>query len=320
MRYQAALSFALLLYCSSLHSPTAAKVDQRHFSFPTAYSIGSLQLMGNENVSTESVGRSIGSAQGSVSVVVPPGSTVLLELNPRCMEHPELFKNVQTAGINRLKLAYLSMDDNDHSTCDKALQSLPQFKDLISLNVERSDTTDKGLSGFKSLSSVKYMTAFGAAIDGSIFKEAQKLKNLERFNLLFNPLKGENLKYLGALPNLKQLMLSQDYLSDDDMKYFPKCPQLRRLDLQGNSKLTDSSLPALRQQTALEYLDIRATKISFEGLLTLRNLKLTQLILTIRRYRPNEVEEMKKAFPKAILDYRGTNLPKDDQILFSPLK
>jgi len=334
MRYQATLLFALVLLWSPLclakgtisstgdkSSKTAStKVDKRHFSFPKEYPLGSLQMMGNEKAGTDHNGDGIGTAQGSVTVDVPLGATIMLDINPHCLEHPERLKNIQTAGIDRLKIAYLSMDDNDHSLCDKALQALPEFKDLISLNVERSDTTDKGLAGFKSLSSVKYLTAFGAAIDGSFLKETQKLKKLERCNLMFNPLKGENFKYLSSLPNLVELVLNQSNLSDDDLKNLPKCSQLKQLLLLDNSKITDKSLPVLRQQTTLDILDIRGTGISLAGALTLKNLKLTKLILPVRRYRPDEIAELTKAFPKTFLDYRGNGVKREDQMLLAPLK
>jgi hypothetical protein len=334
MRYQATLFFALVLLWSppclakgtissteNKSSKTAStKVEKRHFSFPKEYSLGSLQMMGNEKAGTERRGDGIGTAQGSVTVDVPPGATIMLEINPHCLEHPERLKNIQTAGINRLKIAYLSMDDNDHSLCDKALQALPEFKDLISLNVERSDTSDKGLAGFKSLSSVKYLIAFGAALDGSFLKETQKLKKLEWCNLMFNPLKGENLKYLSSLPNLVDLVLNQSNLSDADLKNFPKCSQLKQLLLLDNPRITDKSLPVLRQQTALDILDVRGTGISLAGVVTLKNLKLTKLILPVKRYRPNEIAELKKAFPKAFFNYRGEGLRKEDQILLAPVK
>ncbi|MDR3614186.1 MAG: hypothetical protein P4L53_11535 [Candidatus Obscuribacterales bacterium] len=318
MRYQVSLSFALLLFWSSPY--VAHSANLRYFSFPTEYPVGALQLMGNEKEGIHRFGRAIGIAQGSFSVEVPPGSTVLLELNPRCLEHPERLKNIKTAGINRLKIAYLSMDDNDHSLCDKALQTLPEFKDLISLNVERSDTTDKGLAGFKSLPSVKFLSAFGAAVEGPILKETPRLRVLERLNLQFNPLKSENFKYLSALPHLTELVISQSNLLDDDLKNLPKCSQLKRLDIGDNHKLTDKSLPAVKQQTALENLNVRGTGISFAGLLTLKDLKLTTLILSIKRYRPDELADLKKAFPKAVLDYRGNGIATDNQTLFSPLK
>jgi hypothetical protein len=81
-------------------------------------------MRGTERLHTDNVGYGIGPAQGSVSITVPPDSTILLDINPHCLEHPERLKDIHTAGINRLKLAYLAMEDLDHSLCDKALQVL----------------------------------------------------------------------------------------------------------------------------------------------------------------------------------------------------
>jgi hypothetical protein len=297
MRYQAALSFALILLASPPHlahsapatkavttsKATATKVDVRQFSFPTDFPIGALKMTGCERLGTDNVSHGIGPAQGS-------------------------------------KMSYLAMEDLDHSICDKALHTLPEFKDLTALHIDRSDTTDKGLAGFKSVPSVKYLYASGADLDGSIFKESQKLKSVENLNLIFNPLKSENLKYLSALPHLTELVLNQSNHSDSDFSNLAKCTQIKRLYLLSNPKITDKSLPVLQGLTGLQVLDIRGTGITFEGLLTLKNLKLERLNINVRRYRPKEIEQLTKAFPKAYLDYRGVGVGVDNQIYFAPLK
>ncbi|MDR3614184.1 MAG: hypothetical protein P4L53_11525 [Candidatus Obscuribacterales bacterium] len=334
MRYQAAVVLALILFWGYPHltyggpagkaarsnEEAKTRVEVRHFSFPADYPLGSLHMMGNEKDGTEADDRSIGPAKGAVSLTVPPGQTILLDLNPRCLELPERLKNIHTAGINRLKMRYLSMDDNDHSHCDRALQALPEFKDLISLDVARSDATDKGLSGFKSLPSVKHLLAYGADLDGSIFKETQKLRNLESLFLSLSPIKSENFKYLSALPHLTELQLSHLNLEDKDLIFLSQCRQIKQLYMFGNPKITDKSLPVFKQLTPLEELDIRGCGISLPGVLTLKNLKLTKLLLPVKRYRPNEIEELQKAFPKTLVCYRGEGVAKDDQIFFAPLK
>lgn len=316
-----AIAITLPLCQSSTTSQAAEdKIETREFSFPTEFSLGGLQIMGNGIKRDESKAVNAGKAQGKRSINLPSDCTLLLELNPRCIENPDLIKNMPTKGINRLKLAYLSMDDTDHSNCDKVLQTLPEFKDLLSLNAERSDVTDKGLSGFKSLSHIKFLSAFGCGITGSIFKETDKLKNMERLDLMFNPLKGENFKYLGALPKLKDIDFNQCHLSDDDLQYLPRCPQLKKLRLSKNTRITNKSLPLIRQQNALEILDVRGTGIDLQGMLSLSNLKLKKIIVGARQYYPNEIAQLKKTFPDAKLDVMGNVVTKEHEIFFAPLK
>ncbi|MDR3614185.1 MAG: hypothetical protein P4L53_11530 [Candidatus Obscuribacterales bacterium] len=334
MRYQTALSFALFSFLSlqsvALSAPAtkaatpskAATVKSyvREYSFPTDYPIGALKLLGVERLGSENIGNGIGPAQGKLSINVPPDHTIMLDVNPHCLEHPERLKNVNIAGINRLKMSYLAMEDLDHSICDKAMQTLPECKDLVALHIDRSDVTDKGLSSFKSLPSIKYLYASGANLDGSFLKEPQKLKSLEDLNLIFNPLKSANLKYLSALPHLAELVLNQSNLSDSDLSNLAKCTQIKRLYLLGNPKITDKSLPLLRGLTNLEVLDVRGTSITFEGVLSLKTLKLKRLNITVRRYRPSELEQLTKAFPKAYLNYRGEGVGEENQVYFAPLK
>jgi hypothetical protein len=334
MRYQAALSIALISFLSLQSIATSApatkaatpikaatiKSNVREFSFPADYPLGALKMLGVERIGTENVGHGIGPAQGNLSINVPPDQTIMLDVNPHCLEHPERLKNTHMAGINRLKLAYLAMEDLDHSICDGALQALPECKDLISLHVDRSDVTDKGLSGFKSLPVVKYLYASGANLDGSFLKESQKLKSLEILNLIFNPLKSDNLKHLSALPHFKELIINQSNLADSDLSNLAKCTQMKGLYILGNPKITDKSLPVLRGLTGLEALDVRGTRITFEGLLSLKSLKLKKLTITVKRYRPEELEQLKQAFPKTFLDYRGVGVGEENQVYFAPLK
>lgn len=202
--------------------------------------------------------------------------------------------------------------------CDGALKALPEFKKLISLNVARSDATDAGVAAFKSLSHVICFNALCSRLDGSIFKESSRLQNLKKVWMTGCAIKGKNLQYLSALPRLEDLVLDETCITDDDLKYLPRCSRLIGLHLMSCNRITARSLPIIRQQTNLQFLNVRGTGISLQELLTLKSTKIKTLFITVKRYRPQELAQLHFAFPNAKIEYRGSGITEDQAVIYAP--
>jgi hypothetical protein len=282
-------------------------------------------------------------AKGNVSVSVPPGNTLVLEINPHCLEHPEKLAKMPTDGIDQIDISYMSMDDDVH-ICDKALASVPLFKKPLILNCRRTDLTDSGLVNFKSLSMVTSLDCFLSDVNGSFLTEWKRLQNLQNLNIASNSLNSSNLKSLAQLKGLKVLDLRETTLSDEGLQDVCKNTNLEHLYLASNAHLSDQGLQCLSQCSALENLNIAYdrnitdksittflklphlkslnlshTKISEPALEKLKGLKLNVLVLP-DHYREADMVKLKKVFPSTELRSPNGKISSETQIQFAPLK
>jgi hypothetical protein len=104
------------------------KAETRVLKFPNK-SIGGLHLASDAMESGRDIMRTakrVGFAVGTVTLKVKPNETVLVDLNQEAFMHPELLRQVSPHGIDRLKFAFYSMDDQSILHCDDALSTVPE--------------------------------------------------------------------------------------------------------------------------------------------------------------------------------------------------
>jgi hypothetical protein len=335
-----------MIFCLLLGSMTAAlgaievRSEVRKFVFADGYPTGKLTVEKRVGAGTKVTPAPI--ARGNVSVFVPPGSTLVLEINPHCLEHPEKLATMPTDGIDEIDISYMSMDDDVH-VCDKALAAMPLFKKPLILNCLRTDVTDLGLTNFKSLSMVSRLNCFLADLDGSFLTGWKRMQNLENLNLANNSLKSGNLKNLVQLKGLRYLDLRETTLSDEGLQDVCKNTSLEHLCVASNARLSDQGLQCLSQCSALENLNIAYdrnitdksittflklphlkslnlshTKISEPALEKLKGLKLNLLVLP-DHYREVDMVKLQKAFPSTVLRSPNGKVSSETQIQFAPL-
>jgi hypothetical protein len=102
--------------------------ETRVLKFPNK-SIGGLHLASDAMESGRDIMRTakrVGFAVGTVTLKVKPNETVLVDLNQEAFMHPELLRQVSPHGIDRLKFAFYSMDDQSILHCDDALSTVPE--------------------------------------------------------------------------------------------------------------------------------------------------------------------------------------------------
>ena len=105
------------------------------------------------------------------------------------------------------------------------------------------------------------------------------------------------------------LKLSDQPVSDEAMKTISKLNKLTRIQLD-HTTISDKGLLPLQQLSNLVYLNLVGTKITSAGLSQLKSLsKLEQIYLYQTTIGKSEWEELKKIFPKAVLDSGGYIVP-----------
>ena len=113
-------------------------------------------------------------------------------------------------------------------------------------------------------------------------------------------------------PVSKQLIwlkLNGINLTDSGMRSIAKLKSLIRLSLD-NTKITDKGLAQLQGLTQLKYLNLVGTDISANGVLQLKSLKNIQsLYLYQTKINSQGFQEIRKAFPKALIDTGGYKVP-----------
>jgi uncharacterized membrane protein len=114
------------------------------------------------------------------------------------------------------------------------------------------------------------------------------------------------------LPLKKQLVwlkLGNTNIGDSALAFIAQCINLTKLQL-NNTNITDKGLEQLQSLTQLQSLNLTNTKITAQGIKSLKGLKQLQ---SLYLYKTNVDEkdwpELKKIFPKAIIDSGNYNVP-----------
>jgi len=258
-------------------------------------------------------------ARGTVKVNVPKSKSLMLKLSKEAIYNPKCLNEISAAGIDSLKVSYLPMDDSDDELCNRALQYLPHFGDLQSLDVDRSNVSDAGLSKIRSLTKLKAISAFTTAVKGNCFKEFRYLPELTSLTFDYCPIDQTNLAYLTALPHLKFLSLGKSDISDTNLKVLSACASLTKLKICGNPKITDRGLKYLLSMKHLTDIDLRETSVTMSGIEQLRSLPLRSLTLDGKLVGASENAKLTKLFPNTAVKIYEQKPSAETQMLFGRL-
>jgi hypothetical protein len=238
-------------------------------------------------------------------VVIPPDQFVCLHANGTFFAHPELIAKCAPNAFDCLEMKLMAMEDAEEDLCKKALGHIGHLKDLQVLILDKSDIGDVGMKPIGAITNLQYLSAFLTGLDGSCLKELRSLKKLRALVIPSNSLKEENFKYLPEYPSLQHLLLSCTNTTNAGIKLIAGCKNLIRLDISKNAAVTDESVPYIKQLKNIKDLSIDDTSISLAGLLKLKGLPLVTLVITQKKYTPEQLALVHSTFPSAKLHFRG---------------
>lgn len=105
------------------------------------------------------------------------------------------------------------------------------------------------------------------------------------------------------------LNLANTGIDDKGMEMIAGLKNLVRINLT-QTRITDQGLSQLKTISTLQYLNLTGTKVTAKGLTGLKGLKeLQQVYLYQSAVNKTEEQELKKLFPKAVLDFGGYQVP-----------
>jgi hypothetical protein len=105
------------------------------------------------------------------------------------------------------------------------------------------------------------------------------------------------------------LKLGNTKLSDQQIDMISSLSALTRLSLERTS-ITDKGILALQKLTSLQYINLVGTKVTAKGLAQLKALnKLEKIFLYQTSITGTDWNELKKTFPKAMIDSGGYTMP-----------
>src|SRR5271156_6355240 len=144
----------------------------RTIVFPPDVSIGELDICEPKHLDstlespTALSTQHVGTAKGVVHITVPAGHLLKLTLNHNCFSHPKLLDTLPPDALDAVAVHFASMADSEDHLCDAALAHVARLTNLQYLSIDRSDTSDAGLSQIKTLTKLRQLTAFATSITG----------------------------------------------------------------------------------------------------------------------------------------------------------
>jgi hypothetical protein len=106
-----------------------------------------------------------------------------------------------------------------------------------------------------------------------------------------------------------ELKLGNTSITDSALRIISQFRNLMRLQLD-HTKITDKGLINLKTLQSLRYLNLVGTPVTAHGVMQLKNLKnLQSIYLYQTAVRRSDWNDLKKTFPKALIDSGGYSVP-----------
>lgn len=289
--------------------------------FPEDVSLGRLiVILAHGNGSIPS-GTKIGGGRGISTVKVPAGYWLAFEPNHVVFETPSSLNKVSPEGIDCLRISFTSLDDKEDGMCDKTLTYVSRFKGLKSMILTRSDVTDEGLLNLKNLPLLEHIEFVGAPVKGSSFSALSTLSHLLSFNCSQCQIEEKYFTLLPQFKSLQALHINRCRLTKAEFQNVLQCTKLVHLAIANNSIVDDELIKSLAALKNLRILDVRYTKVTPAGLMSLKGrIPLKYLYLTDHGNSELDGPRLEKCFPGLQIFWakRG-KLDEDTQVLLSPL-
>ncbi len=244
-------------------SPTTHS-QKRILHFPDT-SLGFLSVTPRDKGSENKL-PAVALARGTVVIKVPPGYIVALDLRGKVFQNLALLDTLKDQSIEAVRIGFVSMDDTEMATTDKALAHICQMQKLEEVNVDRSDATDVGLKFIHDMPALRIVSIFLCESRGACLKEFATCVNLRQLHLWNCRLDEGNFKYLAGLKRLEFLNVSATNLTNGGVKLISRCINLRSLRAFDN-QIDDGCIDDLRKLKHLNYLDLAGTNFRTHSLM-----------------------------------------------------
>jgi hypothetical protein len=293
-------------------SKSTSKSSSRKLHFPSQYPVGTLRVvpsLRNVNVPTKIEAL----AKGDVTIAVPDGQYLLLELAGTVTTHPESIGRLADAPIDVMLVKnILSMNDIDSASSDKLMSDISKITNLQKVSFIHSDITDSGavrLVALPRLTSVTFDLC--ESVKGNCFKRLAKCPNLTEVCLGSCPnVDKTNFQYLSQMSKLEWLNLNHAAINETDAGWISKCRNLQRLDVRKNVTFDDKCLAHILLLKKLKQLDVSGTSVTTSGLNSLKGLHIKELWVSDSLSRDGKrFQELKNELPDTTITALRASTP-----------
>ncbi len=292
--------------------------------FPRQISVGVLTRC-HPNENSYKTGKSFCSEESVAAargpIAVPRGSHLGLEPNSEFYRNLEFIKGLPPNAFEKMTVRFRPATDDEDIIFAQALKNVSRLTGLKQLVLKNSDASDDILLPLNMLRELRWLDVSLTDVDGRFLSKLNNLKKLEVLILNETSFKQENLKYLSNFPLLRRLDAGNCFISDSGLTLLiAACPQLFSLELNGNSKITDTGVAKIAALKGLKQLSLAGTPVSIKGLKLLSKLDLEGLWLSQKSFSEKEINQIKKLFPHAALHLSSTGkVDAFNKQMFAPL-
>jgi hypothetical protein len=294
----------------SLPAGTKNAAD-RLLVFPPNESVGKLGLLEKNFVTADRhlSGKPYRECLGTFSV--PADLTLLLVANDGIAQHTDILSNLPADAIAAATFEKTTLADGQ-------MAAVGHLTALRYLCLDSTEITDAGMAKLAGLAALEYLDMSRTLIKGQCLASFGGMKKLQYIDLSANDIDPVCLTSLLSLPQLHDVRLGKAGLHDGDLAALAKLPGLTHLSLLDNRDITDKGLKGLIVCKHLIWLDLRGTKISGKGVLSLKGLRLGGLKMSSAKVSADDTRAIHAAFPgiNLLLDNRADSYPPE---LFAPL-
>lgn len=197
---------------------------------------------------------------------------------------------------------------------DAGLSHLAQLKRLSVFEVFRANILGSGLAQLKGLKELESLYFEDCPVTDEGLREGtihcKELSRLKSLGLLETKVTDAGLAHLLNLESIARLRLDRSPISGKGLAYLNRLPNLTDLVLRG-TPITDEACDILAKSTTVQRLFLAETKVTVKGVKALQSMpRLSWLSHGNLGLNPAEIDELRRAFPKATLTTESTKVPK----------
>jgi len=175
----------------------------------------------------------------------------------------------EEAMANLGKLYHLEELGIERCTFDpNHMRSFEALTKLRSLSLSDSTMSDVGLPHIARLRQLQFLGLFNTRVSDEGLKHVASLVNLTCLDLRETKVTDSGMQRLSSLTLLREICI-EGAVSDQGVRHLVRLPHLESLELY-KTQVTDSTLDELRHLPTLRSLDVRATRVTREGVIRFR--------------------------------------------------
>lgn len=241
-----------------------ASPEVRHLHFPRDTSLGLINVEPKVTTSESQPIRAI----GEVSLDVPAGSYVRLELAGKVFEQAQLLDLLKDQRIEMVILRCSPMDEHEDEALAQIFQKIAKMRYLTKFCADNSQASDAAIAAFGGNSTIRELSFQYSRANGSCLKQLSSCSNLHILCLRSTGLNDNNLCYLPRFANLSWLDLRNTHLRKIGCSFIGKMKRLELLNAKGNP-IDDACIEQLAGLRTLVSCNLMETNVTIKGIRSL---------------------------------------------------